>query len=154
MIDVLFKAKVKDENDPMNGEWVQGYFVALHFAAGQESFRIYTGKSDMDCGTYCPEWHEIDPETAGQYAGKKDKNGKMIFDGDIVKDTYNGILWFIQYIDCGFCGKSIKNELFDDVSLAMLTNDVTDYGFGGVEVIGNIYDNPELLEEKCEHNGN
>ena len=141
---IKHRAKVKNESDPKNGQWVQGYFVKIYLDGWKETARIYTGLANR--GTGGPEWHEVDPETAGQYAGKKDKNGKMIFDGDIVKDTCNGILWVIQYIDCGFRGKSIKNELFDDVSLEMLTNDVTDYGFGGVEIIGNIFDNPELLE--------
>lgn len=135
MIDVLFKAKVKDENDPMNGEWVQGYFVALHFAAGQESLRIYTGMSDMDCGTCCPEWHEIYPDTVCQYVRKNDRDRTKIFEWDIIQ-----------------CGNEVLRVVRKSGRVVALKSNMRPMSWQYVEtcgkVIGNVFDNPELLEEK------
>ncbi len=66
--NVLCRAKVKDENDPKNGEWVKGFYVELDVLKGYSYHIIYTGYSETDCG-YCPGFHEVDPETVGQYAG-------------------------------------------------------------------------------------
>ena len=75
----------------------------------------------------------VEYKTLGQYTGLTDKNGKKIFEGDIVKGT--------------FLGFPIPIE--DDVFSICWQEDVAGYmanSFEDVEVIGNIYDNPELLE--------
>lgn len=88
----------------------------------------------------------IDENTIGQYTGLKDKNGKEIYEGDIIEikgysnKGYNtGLvkeIYVVEFKDfCWSCGiKSLLN-------LATIN-------WASIEVIGNIYDNPELLSEK------
>ena len=72
-----------------------------------------------------------------QYTGLKDKNNKEIYDGDIFHIGSKKILYVVEWIDCGLKGRQIKN-----ISWIGL-----DYWKDDIEVIGNIYENPELMEE-------
>ena len=136
MREILFRGKRAD-----NGEWVEGYYVRLN---GKEC-RIYTGHAETDCGDYYPDWWQVDPETVGQYTGLKDKNGKRIFEGDIVKaqDDVLGSPFFY-----GIIGKIVYDEAAyfiepkDPMDSQWLFNECAVY-----EIIGNIHDNPELLKE-------
>lgn len=140
MREILFKAKRAD-----NGEWVEGYL----FDDGFENGRMFVGGLVIEeyHGTACDDWsitgidfYEVDSSTICQCTGLKDKNGQKIWENDIVKyydctAEYYVIAWeadkacfeYQQY------GCSIMN--FDELS--------------GIEVdvIGNIFDNPELMHE-------
>lgn len=71
-----------------------------------------------------------------QRTGLKDKNGKLIYEGDIVKDLImSGIFYIVKWFNSGF-------YLESTISGSFLKFDDTQQ-----EVIGNIYENPELLEE-------
>jgi uncharacterized phage protein (TIGR01671 family) len=79
--------------------------------------------------------YEVDPETVGEYTGLKDKNGKEIYDGDIVPiDGYNGVVYRHE------CGdwRADKFILWEWIDKSKHVNEW--------EVIGNIYENPELLK--------
>lgn len=79
---------------------------------------------------------EVEPETVGQYTGLKDKNGKEIYEGDIVKTN--------DFYECGelvFKGKTEVIENILDYINTVKSIDTTG------EVIGNIYENPELLKK-------
>mgnify|MGYP003452758961 CR=1 FL=1 len=119
MREILFRGKRKLDN-----EWIEG---SLH----TEKF---TDDEEFLCCEVCQ--CDVYPETVGQYTGLMDKNGKKIFEGDIVDIQYPDTFvcnTVISYIGASFCG--------DDGIDAW---ELDDYTF--LEVIGNIYDNPELLK--------
>ena len=79
------------------------------------------------------------PETVGQYTGLKDKEGTRIFEGDIIKGSWDTRL-VIYFDSC--CLQFRAREIGSTV-----THSIDYYcGHNGYEIIGNIYDNPELLE--------
>jgi len=135
MRDILFRAKTVDNN-----EWVCGYYANCHNDSLENNT---TGNFIIE---YPDKYHEIYTDTIGQYAGRCDKNGKRIFEGDIVKTNYFGKdygegrnfdeydTYVVEWVDSGFCMKNktgIYGLFKDDES---------------IEVIGNIYENKELLE--------
>lgn len=137
MREILFRAK--DEY----GRWVFGSYVhsETHFPNDDKDFiipRKVIGNSDF---SQIP----IEMETLGQFTGLTDKNGKKIFEGDIIQDGYNENNWVVRFFDAMFWGVDARG-MYSDEELAELADLIPD-GFQGVEVIGNIHDNPELLEE-------
>lgn len=81
---------------------------------------------------------EVVPETVGQYTGLTDKNGVKIFEGDILPASkWNGVVVWDD--DCG--GYCVKHG-FNGSSISLVSLVMNDFD---AEVIGNIYDNPELL---------
>ena len=138
MREILFRGKRID-----NGEWVEGAFLNDRDGA----FYICPAVSDISYGDGGNRrrigcWYKVDPSTVGQYAGLKDKNGKRIFEGDIVKtDKFSepNKQYIIKYdLQFGaFIGQDRYNVYF-----------VTfDGDSGEFEVIGNITDNQDLLEQ-------
>lgn len=132
MREILTRGKRLD-----NGEWVEGYYVCLN---GKEH-RIYGGYAETDCGDYYPDWWTVDPATVGQYTGLKDKNGKRIFEGDIV----NGLHLFerpvrsvVAFKDGAFGLEWNRGNVKEFNAFTSICN-VT------YEVVGNVYDNPELV---------
>lgn len=127
----LFKAKRID-----NGEWVEGFYVLI-----DNHHYIYTGNL-CNGGLYVvAERFEIDIATLCTCTGLKDKNGKLIWENDIVKCLYN------YYGKKGvYIGKVIYRE--DTCCFVAANSESTDYEWWEEEkeVIGNIFDNPELLE--------
>ena len=115
MRDILFKGKRVD-----NGEWTEGYF----FKTWDKVFLLWGMTGD------CPNMEEVVPETVGQFTGLCDKNGKKIFEGDIVESphgTQGVVEW--QNAECAFLV-----NIGDDWQ----TMDDCPY-----EVVGNIYDKEE-----------
>ena len=72
-----------------------------------------------------------------QYTGLKDKNGKEIYEGDVIKAESR--LWQADFKDGCFVGVDFKNVAWDEL---------VNIGYGETEVIGNIYENPELLNNE------
>ncbi len=126
MREILFKAKRKD-----NGEWVEGGYFS----------EPYTEKKFIICwnsfGLGFNEFIEVEPDTICQYTGLTDKNGKKIWENDIVE---------IPSEDGDF-----KCEWEEDAARFVLSGeglivDFDNYWAYEVEVIGNIFDNADLLE--------
>ena len=84
-------------------------------------------------------------DTIGQYTGLKDKNGTEIYEGDIVKIDEENYKYIVKFYDGCFVGVSIYDEHYEQAKI--LGNLFT----LEIEIIGNIYDNPDLL--KGEENG-
>lgn len=132
MREILFRGKSKD-----NDVWVEGYYCGkvnkTIFSPAEDSAQI------VDKDLY---WHEVIPETVGQYTGLKDRKGTDIFEGDIVniiRAEENGkVEW--RENDAAF-------EVVGDCLEASFLENL--YG-RDVEVIGNIHDNPELLKGEGE----
>lgn len=132
MREFLFRGRQK------NGlEWFEGDLSNLVHGA-----ECYIFPAD---GWNSPDYYEVDPDTVGQYTGKLDKNGKRIFEGDIIKG--------FRYRDHGQWGENVActyTVKWDDKKSAFYplyffdgyTFDIKTY-----EVIGNIYDNKELQED-------
>ena len=131
MREILFRGKTFD------GEWEEG---SLHIEYGETTA---DGKRNLDYRILGMrgECRYVDPETIGQYTGLCDKNGRKIFEGDIVR--HGNRTGYINYGEGCFCVKQI-------VPLHNLNNPAIDIVFNeypnDVEVISNIHDNPELLE--------
>lgn len=96
---------------------------------------------------------EVIPETVGEYTNLTDKNGKKIFEGDILKPDYDNNSYYRVAWDSGKLHLNIEEYCFNDSegkALWSWCENIADYQINGCvdncEIIGNIYDNPELLE--------
>lgn len=103
-------------------------------------FRAWVKKNDEMFHDVDPTHYRHDDESYAlmQYTGLKDINGKEIYEGDIVKYQYH----FIGYVAFEYCEFILKSEV--DTDFAMSPN--APNSKEAMEVIGNIYENPELLE--------
>ncbi len=151
MREKLFRGKRID-----NGEWVYGdlvhignkSYISYYYESALSTFINETIEYDGISIVGVAPFIEVAPHTVGQYTGLNDKNGKKIFEGDIIKIvpdsdysddysiskvySYNGV----------FC-VDYHGDDFDSTALGFLEDYLPD---GDFEVIGNVHDNPELLE--------
>ena len=158
MREILFKAKRKE-----NGEWVEGYYLNVakinHF--------ICTGKIKLNGavnGILAPEMYAIDPDTLCQFTGFTDKNGKKIWENDILighgndRDLSKVVLGKFYVIDVetlrrvdeviGWHTEVIETDALSKCEPFCLPMPLTDFYIerSEFEVCGNIFDNPDLLE--------
>lgn len=158
MREIVFKGKRLD-----NGEWIIGNLVVTEDAEeGWEAIIIPTFDSNMftkggakgDLGF--ENWHRVEENTICQYTGLTDKNGNKIWENDIVK-RYNAngdewriskIVWADHSLNMGWCIEDVKSLTEYSNRLFKIGFDVNDTE--KCEVIGNIFDNLELLEGGAE----
>lgn len=133
MRKLIFRGKTVD-----NGVWVEGFYVRLHDHKGNETHRIYTGYAETDCGDYYPDWFEVDPNTVSQYTGLKYKNGTRIFEGDVLANI-DGICLVSWDEEKSAFVMRLYEYPYETLYLEEMWDDS--------EIIGNIHDNPELLED-------
>lgn len=113
MREILFRGKRKD-----NGEWISGDL--------RQWSETSTGICDRDLKRTFP----VRPETVGQFTGLTDRNGKRIFEGDVVR--IDGKAYEVKYM---------LGQFFVGINMPIA------YKRFDCEVIGNIHDNPELLNK-------
>ena len=128
----VFRGKRKD-----NGEWIEGFFTCATDCCERLYF-IDVPRKDPDDSNHR---YEIDPETVCEFTGLTDKNSVKIFEGDIVKTKYGRhckVIWFSSrcYVQWDLFPVENKHEAPDHFDI---------WDFKNLEVIGNIYDNPELM---------
>ena len=149
----LYRGKRKD-----NGEWVEGYYSCVTDNYTPENRCYITAFKKLDNGEIILTGQfEVIPETVGEYTGFPDKNSKKIFEGDYWVDTddgendifvvefRNGQFCFAIY---GICG-ALMPYGYDETAGGFGECDcvpMTDYNIDTIEVIGNIHDDPELLQ--------
>lgn len=136
MREILFRGK-----GTIDSEWKYGYY------AGEVCKTPFspTTKQDNIIQLGSNLWCEVVPDTVGQFTGLTDKNGTKIFEGDIVEYEAGGKLRigrvFFSDFRASFSVTAGKN------GSSRINNDLFNYIQNGnsVTVIGNIYDNPELI---------
>lgn len=131
--EIIFRAKSKSTNTWLYGDLLRNELGAF---AVVPPFKM---NMSNECNLY-----EVDEETVGQFTGLTDKNGKEIYEGDIVtftKEIINGVIFqekgFVKYRpDCAMF--VLQSDTGDEI---------LSYCTRHIEVIGTIYDNANLLEE-------
>ena len=122
--EIKFRAKCKD-----NGEWVYGSYI--------------TNYNNNDWIVQDGDFFAVDSDTAGQFTGFYDRDGKEIYEDDIFCDVFTNVKYFVFFssVTPSLCFMSLKNK----VANCKIYNT-----FIGVEiygkVLGNRYDNPELTK--------
>ncbi len=130
MREIKFRGIIKNTQN----EWIFGDLLRNFYIEGGD--KVTNGiVEDYDVA-------EVKPETIGQYIKKKDKNGKEIYEGDIVTGAYKDML--------GYNAGDIKGVVMFVNGEIIVSDGITDYlirDITDIQVIGNIFDNPELKKQ-------
>lgn len=121
MREILFRAQ-----RTMNNEWVEGYYSEYSYELGRGNFIC---DSDFDYTVY--------PETVGQFTGLTDKNGKRVFEGDIISFGLRVCVVIYDAENARYMFYENGRHKLDGFNVETMKLK---------EIIGNIHDNPELLK--------
>lgn len=133
MREILYRGKRKD-----NGEWVYGYYLPYHAVKDTNGKDVFAQIFVEPDEKHPKGWAIVTAETVGQYTGLTDNNGKKIFEGDILRIV--GCYFDVIYRNGGFVWRDMRLNKF--VNYADSDSNIEQFSF--VEVIGNIYDTPEM----------
>ena len=142
MRGIKFRGKKKD------GQWMYGNLIDC---------TCFRSILDIVAASKCPIdilgaeiiRGKVDDSTIGQYVGQKDSDGKEIYEGDILrtKDRFELVMvvtWNEKFSQFGF----VTRELWKERSYSFAWRFFSDIPSSKMEIIGNIYDNPNILEER------
>lgn len=149
MREILFRAKRIDDVEWEEGNYVYDYAHNAHFILKNQIICancINDRRTDYSLCDY-----EIDPETLCQYTGLHDKNGKRIWENDIVKCNkrndgfeFYKVIWRKEYAEFGV--EPVEYGVQYPIGLDVYSDKYDDSVYGRhYEVVGNIFDNSELL---------
>lgn len=132
MRTIKFRAKTT------NGEWVYGHYSTGGFihADGTETARHLIHADIL---------YDVNPDTVGQFTGLVDRNGREIYEGDIIiSDEYKHTCHYVRYMESEamFVAMIIGSSLDEYCGIRQLWIDKF-----SKKIIGNIHDNPELLKQ-------
>lgn len=124
-----------------NDEWALGCLIRSNSKA---MILVLDENTNRMSGT------AVDPSTLGECTGKRDKNGKLIFEGDIIKAIWqqlnitSTVIGIVKYDNADFILETDDYYFFFEDNIFSAE----------CEVIGNIHDNPELLNDRHKESGN
>jgi uncharacterized phage protein (TIGR01671 family) len=143
------KREIEFRGRTAKGEWVEGYYIkgANSYIIPLNNVKGMVVSLSGNLGVFADK---VIPETVGQYVGIKDKNGKKVYEHDIVKRRYfNHEVVFGEYGD----EPHTTIGFFTKENQALFVGEEDDFYYGGInslheiEVLGNVFDNPELLNK-------
>lgn len=155
MREIKFRGKRIDGKGMVYGDLLTG----MGYKRGQYFILPHLTYYPADCDSY--DGYNVDPETIGQYTGLKDKNDKEIYEGDIVewvffyeklganmgvKECDTIVKGIIRWRQGGFILEVTEND-FENAGYYSISALYTDTE-SDVEIIGNIYVDPELIKEE------
>ena len=142
MREILFRGKRID-----NGEWVEGFYAkAKHIISEKEMHIIFQSGLELFPHSEFSSYEEVEQATICQYTGLKDKNGKRIFEGDLVQAvlppsiSQPSFVWPIMPVVFSDGVFGLQDQRGGVTPLKSFAPTVT------FEVKGNIHDNPELVK--------
>jgi len=129
---IKFRGKRTD-----NGEWAYGYYIVQPTHSGEDGHIISIGLNA----------YFVDPETVGQYTGLTDRNGKEVYEGDIVECLIQGGYsdHFVDLVKIREVKFNTKSAYYMPFNVCRTSKDEEGY-LKTVKVLGNIYTHPHLLE--------
>jgi uncharacterized phage protein (TIGR01671 family) len=138
--EILFRGRTI-KTRYFGGEWIEGFFVMSRAGRAEMEPAIITG---TEKGCFMTEF--VDPATVGQFTGLCDKNGKKIFEGDIVKmvpDDNEEESWITEVkFEDGAFKVEVNGCDYTYTAIGWIDDDVE------IEVVGNIHDTPDLEKEE------
>lgn len=147
MRTIKFRGKRIDNINHERKEFVYGSFLYLNTyeydwngdrSRNKKEVYFIVGEDDINI--------IVDKETIGQFTGLHDKNGKEIYEGDILQDEF--CVYKVVFEDGCFVGivEKLLKPCGTQKGLCYTLNDILNLISDDTEIIGNIYENPELLE--------
>ncbi len=137
MREILFRAKRID-----NGEWVEGYYLKTTLGKDIEpSDVIFVPFKINRFGQW--GWIKVLPETLCQFTGMVDKNGRRIWENDIIKHEISDTIGVVKWYQEDYVGWCVDDIVIDEQQF-------TDEMWNECEVIGNVFGNPELMKGDAE----
>lgn len=139
MRNIEFRGKRTDNN-----EWVLGSLISIDDGEQRIATSCLADSDKTLPLTVCA--YVVDPATVGQFTGLTDRNGKQIYEGDIVRTKYGRLCYIGWFSSKEYNGFDLTPIVFDGNIDCPPPDKYDLYYSGNLEVVGNVYDNLDLME--------